>query len=132
MQAATDGNGDDFIVVRRKNGGKLADALRVTTFGEADKEFSADAKDITAFESSWNRNVFELSKPGESMSERLSLATASFRSERQDHCQFIQNDGGIFDKHGVGKSRFGGKRNNAGTQFAEQILVSVVLLLGDG
>src|SRR5207302_8078517 len=77
-------------------------------------------------------NVFELSKPGESMSKRLSLATASLRSERKDHRQFIENDGGIFDEHGVGKSGFGRKRNNAGAQFAEQLLVIMMLLLGRG
>src|SRR5690348_5558602 len=127
MQAASDGNGDDFIVVRRKNGGKLADAFRVAALGEADKELTADAKDVAAFKSPWKRNVFELSKPGESTRERLSLGTASFRSEREDHPQFIENDCRIFDKHGVGQSRFGGKRNNAGAQLPEQIIVSMVL-----
>ncbi len=33
MKAAGDGNGDDFIVVRSKNGGKLADAFRVAAPG---------------------------------------------------------------------------------------------------
>src|SRR6266403_1358750 len=122
MQAASDGNGDDFIVVRRKNGGKLADALRVTTFGEADKEFSADAKDITAFESSWNRTAFELSKPGESMSERLSLAPASFRSDQQYHCQCIHIDSGMVDKDIDRNSRLDAIRNDVVTQFADHIL----------
>ena len=132
MQAASDKDGDDFIVVRRKYSGKLADAFGVAALGETDKEPSVDAKDIAAFESSWKRNVFELSKPGKSVSERLSLTTASFRSERQDHRQFIEHDGRIFDKHGVGKSRLGGKRNNAGAQFTEQLFVRVVLFLGYG
>src|SRR5437660_11863152 len=119
MQAASDGDGDDFIVVRRKNGGKLADAFGVAALGEPDKDSWADAKDIAAFESSWKRNVFELSKPSERMSERLSLMTASFRSERRDHRQFIQNDVGSVDTPGVGKSARGEKRDHAGAQYAE-------------
>src|SRR5256885_11515724 len=114
MQAASDKDGDDFIVVRRKYSGKLEDAFGVAALGETDKEPSVDAKDIAAFESSWKRNVFELSKPGKSVSERLSLTTVIFRSERQDHRQFIEHDGRIFDKHGVGKSRLGGERNKTG------------------
>src|SRR6266851_2110504 len=46
--------------------------------------------------------------------------------------QFTENDGGIFDEHGVGKIGLGRKRNNASAQFAEQFFVSVVLLLGGG
>ena len=69
MKAAGNGNSDDLIVVRRKNDGKLADAFCVAAPGEANKEFSADAKDITTFESARKRNVFELSKLGERASE---------------------------------------------------------------
>src|SRR2546430_10228059 len=132
MQAASDKDGDDFIVVRRKYSGKLADAFGVAALGETEKEPSVDAKDIAAFESSWKKNVFELSKPGKSVSERLSLTTASFRSERQDHRQFIEHDGRIFDKHGVGKSRLGGERNKAGAQVTEQLFARVGRFLGYG
>ena len=69
MQAAGDGDGDDFIVVRRKNGGKLADAFGIAAASEADKELSPDAQDVAAFESAWKRNVFELSKLGERFGE---------------------------------------------------------------
>ena len=132
MKAAGDGNGDDFIVVRRKNGAELANAFGVAAPRKADEELSTDAEDIPAFERAGKKYVFELSKLGESVSERLSFATPSSRSERQDHRQFIEHDGRIFNKHGVGKSRLGGKRNNAGAQFTEQLLVSVVLFLGYG
>src|SRR5438034_1111360 len=71
------------------------------------------AQDIAAFEGSGKRYVFELSKPRERLSERLSLATASFGTERQNHRQYIENDGGVFNKHGVGKRGLRGKRNNA-------------------
>src|SRR6267154_4045635 len=69
MKAAGNRNSDDLIVVRRKNGGKLADAFRVAAPGEADKELSADAEDVATFESAGKRNVFELSKLGERLSE---------------------------------------------------------------
>ena len=64
MQAAGDRNGDDFIVVRRKDGGKLADAFGVAPPGQADENFSVAAQDIAAFEYAGQRNVFELSKLG--------------------------------------------------------------------
>ena len=132
MKAAGDGNGDYFIVVQRKNGGKLADAFRVAARSEANKELSADAKDITTFESAGKRNVFQLSKSGERPRKRWRFTAAGLRSERQDHRQFIEDDGGIFNKDGVWEIGFGGKRDNAGAQLAEQLLVSVVLLLGGG
>src|SRR5260370_20589199 len=69
MKAAGDGNGGDFIVVRRKNGAKLADAFGAAAPGEADKQLPADAKDVATFESAGKRNVFELSKLGELLSE---------------------------------------------------------------
>ena len=68
VKAAVDGNGDNFIVVGRKNDGKLAKAFGVAASGEADKELSADAQDVTTFECARKRNLFELSK----LSERLS------------------------------------------------------------
>src|ERR1700674_4169102 len=132
MKAAGDGNSDDFIVVRSKNGGQPADAFGVAAPGKADKELSADAKDVATFESAGKRNVFELSKLSERLSERRRLPAAGRCSERQDHRQFIENDGGVFDEHGVGKIGLGGPRNDASAQFAEQLLVGVVLLLGDG
>jgi hypothetical protein len=132
MQAAGDGNGDDFIVVRRKDGGELADAFGVAAPGEADENFSVEAQDIAAFERAGKRNVFELSKLGEGLSNRRRFAAASLRAQRKYYRQFIENDGGIFDEHGVGKIGFSGKRDNARTQFAEQVLVSAVLLLGGG
>ena len=49
MKATGDGNCDDFIVVRRKNGGKLADAFRVAALGQADKELPSDAKDTVNY-----------------------------------------------------------------------------------
>src|SRR6267154_965424 len=130
MKTAGDGDGDDFVMVRSEDGGKLADAFGVAARSEADEELAADAKNIATLESPGKRDVFQLSKLGKGLSERRGLTTASLRSEGQDHCQFIENDGGIFDKDGVWEIELGGKRNNAGTQFAEQNLIRMVLLLG--
>ena len=69
MQAAGDGNGDNFVAVRRKNGGKLADAFRIAALSEADKELSTDAQNVAAFQSAGKRDVFELSKLGERFGE---------------------------------------------------------------
>jgi hypothetical protein len=43
MQAAGDANGDDFMVVWRKDGGKLADAFGVAAPREAHENLSVDA-----------------------------------------------------------------------------------------
>src|SRR2546427_6078948 len=132
MKTAGDRNGDDFVIVRSEDGGKLADAFGVAALGKPDKEPTSDAQNVTTFESAGKRNVFQLSKSGEGLRERRRLASAGFRSERQDHRQFIEDDGGIFNKDGVWEIGFGRKRDNAGAQLAEQLLVSVVLLLGGG
>src|SRR5712692_6685103 len=109
MKATGDRNDDDFIIVGRKNRGKPADAFAVAAPREADKELSANAQDIATFESARRRNVFELSKFRERFSERRRLATASLRSQRQNHRQFIENDGRIFDEHGVRRSGSAGR-----------------------
>ena len=132
MKTAGNGNSDDFVVVRRKNGGKLPDAFRVAAPGEAGKDLAAYTKDVPTFERARKRNVFEFSKFGERLSERRRLPAASLRSERQNHRQFIENDSGVFHEHGVGKIGLGRQRNDASAQFTEQLLVGAVLLLGYG
>src|SRR5260370_26977459 len=113
MQAASEGNGDDFIVVRGKNGGKLADAFGIAALGEADENFPPDAKDIATLESTRERDVFERSKLGEHLSERRPLAAAGFRSQPQNHRQFIGNDGWGFGGHGVRGIWVGGREKKA-------------------
>src|SRR6266487_4607508 len=46
MKAASDGNDDDVVAAWSKNGRELADAFGVAALREADKKFSADAKDV--------------------------------------------------------------------------------------
>src|SRR6266571_1674355 len=76
MKAASDGNDDDFVGERSKNGRELADAFGVAALGEADKKFSADAKDIAALKSAGKSDVFELSKFLERLRQRGGFAPA--------------------------------------------------------
>src|SRR5260370_16680965 len=99
MQGGGDGDGDDFIGVLGKNGGKLADAFGVAAPAKADKKLAVDAKGVAAFKSAGKRNVLELSKRGERLSERPRFAAARRRSERQDQRQFIEEDGGVVGGH---------------------------------
>ena len=128
MKAASDGNDDDFVGVRSKNGRELADAFGVAALREADKKLSADAKDVAALKSAGKSDVFELSKFREHLRKRGGFTAAGLRAQRQDHRQFIENDSGIFDKHGIRKIGLGGKRNNAGAQVFEKLLIGMMLL----
>jgi len=68
MQAAGDGNGDNFVAVRRKNVGKLADAFRIAALSEADKELSTDAQNVAAFQSA-GREMIRAFETGERFGE---------------------------------------------------------------
>ena len=65
------------------------------------------------------------------MAERGSFPAARFGSKRQDDSQFIENDSGIFDKHGIRKIGLSGEGNDAGSKFGEKVFIGVVLLLGN-
>src|SRR5260370_32923555 len=123
MKTAGNGNGDDFVMVRSEDGGKLPDTFGVDACSKADEELAADAKNIATFESPGKRDVFQLSKLGEGLSEGWRLAPAGLRSEREDYRQFIKNDGGIFDKHGVRKVGLGGQRDKHGSHSVGRTLM---------
>src|SRR5882672_8835326 len=55
MEAAGYGDGDDFVVVRSKDGSELAKAPGVAPFGETDIKFAADAKDVATFKGAGER-----------------------------------------------------------------------------
>jgi len=55
-----------------------------------------------------------------------------FCAEGKDYGQFVEDDGGVFYEHGIGKSRLGGERDDFGTKFFEEEFVVVVLRLGFG
>src|SRR6266700_7979264 len=132
MKAASDGNDDDFVGERSKNGRELADAFGVAALREADKKFSADAKDIATLKSARKSDVFELSKFRERLPQSSSFAPARRGAERQDHRQFIENDSGIFDKHGIRKIGLGRKRNKTGAQLFEKLFIGMMLLPRSG
>jgi hypothetical protein len=78
------------------------------------------------------RDGFELSKLRERLCERGSFGAARFGAKRQDDSQLVENDGGVFDEHGIGKSRFRRQRNEPCTEFFKKVLVGTVLLLRAG
>ena len=80
MQAAGDGDGDDFVIVRSEDGSELAKALGVAAFGEADKKLAADAQDISTFEGAGKSDVSELSKGRKRLGERSGFGAARLRA----------------------------------------------------
>src|SRR5882724_7854289 len=70
VEAAGDGDGDDFVLVRSEDGSELAKAFGVAAPGEDGKKFAADAKDVSTFEGAGERDVGELSKGRKGLGER--------------------------------------------------------------
>ena len=132
MEASGDRNGNDFVVVRSKDGGELADPSGVAAPGKADEEFAGDAKNVAALECAGEIDVFELSKCRKRFGERSCFGAARIGAKRQDDGQLVEDDSGVFDEHGIWKRGFGGQRDDAGAQSFEEFFVSVVLLLRSG
>jgi len=91
-------------------------AFGVAACSEADEELAGPMRRTSPTSRvPWRGETYSsFRNPGEGMSKRRGLATAGLRSEREDYRQFIENDGRIFDKHGVWEIGLGGKRDNAG------------------
>ena len=70
MQATGNGHGDDFVLVRSKDGSELANALGVAAPSETDEKFAADTKDVAALEGTGKGDVGELSKGRKCFGER--------------------------------------------------------------
>src|SRR5262249_4199410 len=49
------------------------------------------------------------------------------RSKRQNDGEFIENERRIFDEHGIGKCRFGRKRDDFRTKLLQQLFVGAML-----
>ena len=75
--------------------------------------------------------MFQFAKFGESFGERSGFGTAGLRAERKNDGEFIKDDSGILDEHGVREIRFGRKRNNMSAEFFEEMLVGAMLRAGD-
>ena len=80
MQAAGDGYGDDFVIVRSEDGGELAKALGIAAPGEADKKFAADANNVATFQGAGERDVGQLSKGRKGFGERGRFGAARRRA----------------------------------------------------
>ncbi len=119
VEAAGDGDGDDFVKVRRKDGSELAYAFGVASFGYTDEEFAANAENVAPLERAGECDVFEFAKFGKGLSERRGFWTTRIGAERKNNGEFIEDDSRIFDEHGIGEVGLGGKRNNAGAEFCE-------------
>ena len=132
MEATGHRNGDDFVVVRREDGGELADAFGVGARGLADVECAVDAEDVAAFDCGGRGDVREFAERSESFCERFGFGLARFCAERKDDGEFVENDGGIFHEHGIGESGFRRERVNVDAEFREEMFVDGVLALGLG
>ena len=127
MEAASDGYGDDFVVVRRENGCELANAFGVAALGEADKKFATNVENIAAFKGARKGDTLEFAKFGKSFCKRGGFRAAGLGAERKNDSELVENDGGILDEHGIGEIRLGGERNNVGAEFFEKLFVGQML-----
>ena len=124
-------NADDLVVVRSNDAGQLRNSCRVAARGETDKKFAAETENVAAFDGTGKFDPKEFAKWGERGGDGCGFAAAGFRAERKNDRQFVQHQGGIFHKHGIGEFGFGGKRNDACTELGKQIFVFVMLSLRD-
>ena len=111
METTVDRDDDYFVVVGTEDGSELRDAFAVGAFGEADKKLFVDAEDVAAFHCARQSDVFEFAEFGESLGERRGFRAAGCCTKWHDDREFLEDDGWIFDKHGVGEIGFGGKRD---------------------
>ena len=130
MQAAGDRDGDYIVVVRGEDGRELANALGVGACGSSDIESAVDTEYIAPFERTGRSDIRELAKFFKGSSERSGFGAARFGAQRKDHSEFIENDGGIFDEHGIGKRRFRGERDDCDAEVLQELLIGTMLFAG--
>ena len=131
METARHRNRDNFIVVRFKDGGELTEAFGVAAFCESDEKLAVDAKDVAALERARQSDVLKFAKLGKDLRERSGFRAAGLSAEGKDDGEFVEDDGGILDKHGVGEIRLRGERNDTSSEFFEKLFVSEMLRTGD-
>jgi hypothetical protein len=130
VETAGDRHGHYLILIRREDGGQLADAFGIGARGLADIKSAVDAENVAAFDGCWCRDGVQLAKRRESARQRLGFGLARFRAQREDDGQFVKNDSWIFDEHGIGKRWLSRKRVDVDSEFRQQMFVSRVLGLG--
>ena len=69
---------------------------------------------------------------GEGEREGGGFGAAGIGAQGKDDGQFVEDDGGIFDEHGIGESGFGGERDDFGAELFEELFVGVMLFAGFG
>jgi hypothetical protein len=132
VEAAGNGNGDDFVIVRGEDGGELADAFGVGACGLANVESAIDAEYVAAFDGGGRGDVGEFAECSESFCEGLGFWLAGFRAKGKDDSEFVEDDCGVFYEHGIGEGWFGGERMDSDAQFCEEMFVGSVLRLSFG
>ena len=131
VQAGRHPNGDDLVMVRREDGGELANAFGVAAFRGADEKFAADAQNVAALKIAWQSNILKFTKFRNGFGERHGFQTPRFCAERKNDGELIKDDGGILDEHGIGEIWLGGEGHDTSAEFFEKLFVGVMLLARD-
>jgi hypothetical protein len=108
------------------------DAFGVGAGGEADVKSMADAEDVAAFERSRRRESGESAKFRQGQREGGGFRAAGINAEGKDDRQLVEDEGGIFDEHGIGESGFGEEGDYASAELFEELFVGAVLFAGFG
>jgi hypothetical protein len=130
MQAAGYGNGDNLVSVRSDDLDELVDAFGVAAARQTDEEFAVDAENVPAFDGAGKLNVCQLAERRKRLRERGGFGAARSGAKREDDGEFVEDDGGIFNEHGIGQRRLGGKREYANPELFKELFVGVMLLPG--
>ena len=132
MEAAGHGNSNDLVAVWRDDGGELRDAVRVAAGGESDEQFAAEAEDVAAFQHARKLDMLKFAKRRDGGRERGCFAAAALSAHGENHGELVEDERGIFDKHGIGQIGLCGKRSDAGAKIGKKFFVGVVLGLRFG
>ena len=75
--------------------------------------------------------MLEFAEFGKGLGQGSGFRAAGHGTEGKDDGKFVEDDGGILDKHGVGEIRLRGERNDTSAEFFEELFVSEMLRTGD-
>ena len=128
MKASADGDVDDLVAVRRQNIRELTGSLGVGAAGQSDEQFAVDAKDVATFGGAGRGDVFELAKGRERFSKGCGFGPARIGTQGKNDGELVEDDGGVFDEHGVGEIALGRQGDDVGAKFSEEQFVGAMLL----
>ena len=120
-QPGGDGDGDDFVTVRSGGWcGELADTLRrLLRLVRPTKSLRPMRRMSPPSSVPGSVTYSEFAKFGKGLGERRGFWTTRIGAERKNYGQFIKDNGGIFNEHGIREIGLGGEGNNAGAEFCE-------------